>query len=448
MQASRVCAPGSNPGRSTTLARPDIAKRESDLKAAGNVAVENMKIYDTISRSVKEFVPLKKGVATIYTCGPSVYSSPHIGNFRTYIVEDVVKRALILNGYKVKHTMNITDIEDKMVQAAKGNKVEMRRIAKENEKLFMNSSKKLNLIPADHYPRATENIRQIVALIKRLMQKGLAYKDETGNFFFDVSRFPNYGIISHYDFKGKLNRRVRRDDYSQNEAGDFILWKAWKKSDGNIFWDTELGRGRPGWHIECSAMSLRYLGVPFDIHMGGIDNIFAHHENEIAQSAGATGKIPARYWIHVRHLMIYGKKMSKSLGKSYSVDELRKKGYGYDAIRAYLLSEHYRTRLNFTLQGLRKKAQEISRCKSLVKSLKKVKTKENNEVAEKIIKKYLTEFEYHVNDDLRIPEAIESLCSFVRKMEAMVKGGKLGAENAEKAMAAIKKMDSVLGFIF
>ncbi len=407
-----------------------------------------MRVYDTLSRSVKEFAPLKKGVATMYTCGPSVYSSPHIGNFRTYVTEDVVKRVLILNGYKVKHTMNITDIEDKMVQAAKGRKAEMRRIVDENEKLFIVSSKNLNLIPADRYPRATENIKQMVALIKRLMSKGLAYKDNVGNVFFDVSRFPGYGMISHYNFRGKLDRKVCRDDYSQNEAGDFMLWKAWKKSDGDIFWDTELGRGRPGWHIECSAMSLRYLSAPFDIHMGGIDNIFAHHENEIAQSAGATGKIPARYWIHVRHLMIYGKKMSKSLGRSYSVEGLRRKGYGYDAIRAYLLSEHYRKRLNFTLQGLRRKSREIKRCKGLIRNLGKVKSGENSEVAAKIVEKYLAEFEYHVNDDLHIPEAIDSLCSLVQKLEALLRKKRLGPSNAKKAIGAIKRMDSVLGFIF
>jgi len=407
-----------------------------------------MQVYDTLSRKTKKFVPLKKGEVTMYTCGPSIYSIPHIGNFRTYLVEDVVKRVLILNGYSVKHVMNITDIEDKMVKTSNGNRKKMKRLVEKNEGHFIESSHKLNLIPANYYPRATENIKQMVALIKKLMRKGLAYKDVSGNVFFDVSRFPDYGMISHYDFKKKLDKKVCRDDYLQSEAGDFILWKAWKKGDGEIYWNTELGKGRPGWHIECSAMSLRYLGAPFDIHMGGIDNIFAHHENEIAQSAGATGKIPARYWIHVRHLMIYGKKMSKSLGRSYSVDELRKKGYGYDAIRAYLLSEHYRKRLNFTLQGLRKMSQEIGRCKGLVKNLGRVKSGENSEIAEKNITKSLEEFEYHMNNDLHIPDAIDALCSLVRKMEALVQKRKLGPSNAKRAIGAIKRMDSVLGFIF
>jgi len=407
-----------------------------------------MLVYDTLSRRNKKFVPIRKGEVRMYTCGPSVYSTPHIGNFRTYIVEDVVKRVLISNGYRVNHTMNITDIEDNMVRAAEGSMENMQKIVRENEKLFMKNSRKLNLIPADNYPRATQNIRQMVALIKKLMDKGLAYKDEEGNVFFDVSRFPRYGMISHYKFKHKLDKRIYRDDYSQSEAGDFILWKAWKKSDGDIFWDTELGRGRPGWHIECSAMSIRYLGAPFDIHMGGIDNIFSHHENQIAQSAGATGKIPARYWMHVRHLMVYGKKMSKSLGRSYTVDELRRKGYGYDAIRAYLLSEHYRRRLNFTFQGLSRKAREIGRCKGLIRDLERVKPVKDSKTADRIIEKSVADFEFHINNDIDTPEAIETLCSLVRKLGALKRKRKLGVGNAKRALDAIKRMDSVLGFIF
>ncbi|MFH1822023.1 MAG: cysteine--tRNA ligase [Methanobacteriota archaeon] len=407
-----------------------------------------MLVHDTLSRRTKKFVPMRKGEVRMYTCGPSVYSTPHIGNFRTYIVEDVFKRALMSNGYKVNHTMNITDIEDKMVRAAKGSRKSMRKIVEENEKLFLKNSRKLNLIPADNYPRATQNIKQMVTLIKKLMKKGLAYKDDYGNVFFNVSRFPRYGMISHYKFKHKLDKRIYKDDYFQYEAGDFILWKAWRKSDGDIFWDTGLGRGRPGWHIECSAMSIRYLGAPFDMHMGGIDNVFSHHDNEIAQSAGATGKIPARYWVHVRHLVIYGKKMSKSLGRSYSVDELSRKGYGYDAIRAYLLSEHYRKRLNFTFQGLLKKAREINRCKGLIRNLGRVKSGKDNEVADRIIEKSLAEFYFHVNNDMHIPEAIDALCSLVRRLEALVKKRKLGAGNAKRAISAIKRMDLVLGFIF
>lgn len=407
-----------------------------------------MLIYDTLSRKLRKFVPIRKGEVRIYTCGPSVYSAPHLGNFRTYVVEDVVKRALLFNGYRVTHVMNITDIEDKMVRTARGSMKKLRKIARKNERRFFEESRRLNLIPADHYPRATENIEQMVSLIKSLMKKGLAYRDDRGNIFFDVSRFPRYGMISHYKFESNLDRRVYKDDYFQSEAGDFILWKAWRKSDGDIYWETELGRGRPGWHIECSAMSIRYLGIPFDIHMGGIDNIFSHHENEIAQSAGATGKLPARYWMHVRHLIIYGKKMSKSAGRIYTVEELRKRGYGYDAIRALLLSQHYRRRLNFTLKELRRVSREIARCKALIKSLRLVRKGEDSAAADGIIRQALSDFTSYINNDINTPAALESLCSLVQKLQRLLKKGRLGPGNARRAIEAIKKMDSVLGIIY
>ncbi|MEM3598515.1 MAG: cysteine--tRNA ligase [Candidatus Hadarchaeum sp.] len=407
-----------------------------------------MLVYDTLSGKVRKFAPLRKGEVRIYTCGPSVYSAPHLGNFRTYVVEDVVKRVLLFNGYRVIHVMNITDIEDKMVRAAKGSMKMLREIASKNERRFLEESRRLKLIPADHYPRATENIEPMVELIKRLMKKGLAYRDERGNIFFDVSRFPRYGMISHYRFRGILGRRIYKDDYFQSEAGDFILWKAWRKSDGDIFWVTELGKGRPGWHIECSAMSIRYLGIPFDIHMGGIDNVFSHHENEIAQSAGATGKIPARYWMHVRHLMAYGRKMSKSAGRLYTVEELRRRDYGYDAIRAFLLTQHYRRRLNFTLKELRRVSREISRCKALIKGLRRVRAGEDSKVADRLIEKALSDFTFHINNDIDTPAAMDSLCSLVRDLEKLLKKGRLGAGNARRAIETIKRMDSVLGIIY
>lgn len=407
-----------------------------------------MLIYDTLSRRKREFVPLRQGEVRMYTCGPSVYSTPHIGNFRTYVVEDVVKRVLLFNGYRVTHVMNITDVEDKMVREARGSRRRLREIAAKNERYFKECSRRLNLIPADHYPRASENIEAMVALIKRLMDRGLAYRDEAGNIFFDVSRFRRYGMLSHYRFRRGLEGRIYRDDYSQGEAGDFILWKAWRRSDGDIYWDTELGRGRPGWHIECSAMSIRYLGIPFDIHMGGIDNIFSHHENEIAQSAGATGKIPARYWMHVRHLMVNRRKMSKSLGRSYTVEELRRRGFSYRVIRAYLLSQHYRRRLNFTFPGLRRKAREVQRCQDLIRRLRRVKGAVDSEAADRAIDRALSDFTFHVNNDIDIPAALDTLCSLVRRLDRLERRGKLGPGNASRALQAIRRMDSVLGIIF
>jgi cysteinyl-tRNA synthetase len=406
-----------------------------------------LKVFNTLTRRKEVFRPIEKGVVRMYTCGPSVYSEPHLGNFRTYVFEDVVKRVLLFEGYKVKHVMNITDVEDKAVKAAAGSMRELRRVTRYNERIFMKNSQELNLLPADFYPRASENIPAMVAMTERIMKRGWAYRDGDGNIFFDVSRFRRYGNLSRSKFKNSLNRRVYKDDYYQREAGDFLLWKAWRSCDGNVYWNTRLGRGRPGWHIECSAMSERYLGIPFDIHMGGVDNMFAHHENEIAQGEGATGSMPARYWLHVRHLIIEGRKMSKSLGNFYTVGDIRRKGYSYHVIRAHLLKEHYRRRLNFTFRGLHRTAVEIRRCKRCANVLKRRKFWEENPEADELCGETLSKFTSYIEDDFRLPEAIEMFCSLVCSIQDFIRKKKFGKRNAEKTLETLMKMNSVLGFI-
>jgi cysteinyl-tRNA synthetase len=405
-----------------------------------------LKIFNTLTRKKETFRPIRDRVVRLYTCGPSVYSQPHLGNFRTYVFEDVMKRVLIFEGYKVKHIMNITDVEDKAVKAAGGSMSRMRSITRKNEEIFMKNSRELNMLPADYYPRASGSIPAMVAMIKKIMRRDWAYRDDEGNVFFDVSRFRGYGRLSRSRFKS-LDRRVYKDDYFQREAGDFILWKAWRDCDGDIYWDTELGRGRPGWHIECSAMSSRYLGIPFDIHMGGVDNIFAHHENEIAQSKGATGKIPANYWLHVRHFIIEGKKMSKSLGNFYTVDDVHNMGYGYDVIRAHLLKEHYRRRLNFTFRSLQRTSAEMRRCKNCAESLRRGRFWEENSKTDELCRKTLSEFSGYLEDDFQIPEAVEMFCLFVCSVQEFIRKKKFGKRNARNALDTLMKMDSVLGFI-
>ncbi|MEM3030401.1 MAG: cysteine--tRNA ligase [Candidatus Micrarchaeia archaeon] len=407
-----------------------------------------LKVYNTLTRRLEEFKPLRGKEVRLYTCGPSVYSPPHLGNFRTYVFEDALKRALLFKGYRVRHVMNITDVEDKAVRAARGSMARMRAITRRNTAIFMKNSRSLNMLPADRYPRATQNIPRMVRLIKRLLEKGLAYRDESGNIFFDVSRFPGYGRLSHTRFRRSLTGRVFKDDYSQREAGDWLLWKAWRPSDGDIHWRTPLGKGRPGWHIECSAMAARFLGPRFDIHMGGVDNIFAHHENEIAQSKGATGSMPARYWLHVRHLLIEGKKMSKSLGNYYTVDAVHRMGFGFDAIRMCLLAEHYRKRLNFTFRGLRGAARELRRCKSCLAALQRKRFWEENPAADKAAEAALAEFASHLDNDLDIPRAMTTFCLFVRRVQGLIRKRKFGCGNAKKVLDALRKMDSVLGFIY
>jgi len=240
---------------------------------------------------------------------------------------------------------------------------------------------------------------------------------------------------------------VYKDDYYQGEAGDFLLWKAWRKSDGDIFWRTGLGKGRPGWHIECSAMSARFLGLPFDIHAGGVDNIFAHHENEIAQSEGATGVLPARCWFHVRHLLMEGRKMSKSLGNIYTVDALLRMGFGSDAIRAHLLSAHYRRRLNFTFRALRATERELGRCKRLLSFLSRRKFWDEDPSADRVIHAALSEFTSHIENDLDTPRALRTFCSLVRKLERLARKKRLGPKNAARAHEALIRMNEVLGII-
>jgi cysteinyl-tRNA synthetase len=409
--------------------------------------MQEIRFYDTATRRVKAFRPLRKGEVRIYSCGPSVYDASHLGNFRTYVFEDAVKRVLLSAGYRVRHVMNITDIEDKSVRAAKGRMGRMRALTRRNEAGFMRTASRLNMLPADRYPRATGNIRFMEKMIRKLLARRFAYRDEKGNVFMDVSRVRGYGDFSRSSFVHGLDRHVMKDDYYQREAGDFLLWKAWRKGDGDIFWRTSLGKGRPGWHIECSAMGLRFLGAPYDIHEGGVDNIFSHHENEIAQTRGATGKEPARYWLHCRHLLVEGRKMSKSLGNFYTVEEIHKMGFGYDAIRAHLLGTHYRKRMDFTFSGLRKVAEDLRRCRSCISTLCGYERGEENPDADDLARTTLASFHGHVCNDFDFPAAMDDSCHYVRRIEKLIKSHRFGTKNARLAWRTMLTMDEVLGFM-
>ncbi|MEM7819165.1 MAG: cysteine--tRNA ligase, partial [Candidatus Aenigmatarchaeota archaeon] len=287
-----------------------------------------LKLFNTLTRKKEVFKPIKKNEVRMYTCGPTVYDFAHIGNFRTYVWQDILKRWLLFKGFKVKHVMNLTDIDDKTIKGAREQGISLREFTEKYIKAFFEDSKTLNLLPADVYPRATEHIREIVELIKILIEKGYAYKGEDGSIYYDISKFKDYGKLSKLKIKElKAGARVKSDSYTKEEAYDFALWKAWDPEDGEVFFETEIGKGRPGWHIECSAMSMKYLGETFDIHTGGVDLIFPHHENEIAQSEAATGKKFVNYWLHAEHLIVEGRKMSKSLGNFYTLRDLLAKGY-------------------------------------------------------------------------------------------------------------------------
>ena len=272
------------------------------------------KLYNTLTHKKELVKPIKDNQIAMYSCGPTVYDFAHIGNFRAYICSDILKRYLKYSGFKVKHVMNITDVDDKTIKGANKEGISLKEYTSRYEKSFFEDLETLNIDKADVFPRATEHIPEMVSIIKKLLKGRIAYKSEDGSVYYNISKFKDYGKLSHTKVKQlKEGARVKQDSYEKEEAKDFALWKAYDKEDGNVFWETEIGKGRPGWHIECSAMSIKHLGEHFDIHGGGVDLIFPHHENEIAQSEASTGKKFVNYWFHNEHLLVNGQKMSKSL---------------------------------------------------------------------------------------------------------------------------------------
>lgn len=407
-----------------------------------------LKLFNTFTRRKEVFKPIEDNKVGMYTCGPSVYTYPHIGNYRTYLFEDVLKRYLLYKGYKVKHVMNITDVEDKTIRAAKKEKRLLTKITNFYTKVFLKESKKLCILPADFYPRATQHVREMVNTIEKLVKKGYAYKWHDGNIYFDISKFKSYGKLSHLNVTKEMrNRRLTRDDYYKWQAGDFLLWKSYSKSDGDIFWITGLGKGRPGWSIECSAMSMRYLGEHFDIHTGGIDNMFSHHEDEIAQSEGSTGKKFVNYWIHSKHLIVDGKKMSKSFGNFYTLEDLLKMGFNSNAIRYVLISTHYRKRLNFTFRKMRVARDEIKQYYRSVKKIKELKNGKHNREISALIKDVIGRFEKSMDDDLNTTKAIDAYFSFIKKLDTIAEERNLDEANKKEIMHAAKRINSVLGFL-
>lgn len=320
-----------------------------------------LKIYNTLSREIEQFTPLKDMEVGLYTCGPTVYNYPHIGNYRAYIFGDILKRHLKYRGYKVNHVMNITDIDDKTIRDSIAQGKTLKEFTEFYTEGFFKDRDMLNILPPTLYTKATGYISQMVTMIETLLDKGFAYQTDDGSVYFDIHKDKQYGKLSHLhldDLQENAKGRLKKDEYEKDNAQDFALWKAWDENDGNVFWEPKLmggtlHKGRPGWHIECSAMSIDTLGESFDIHTGGVDNIFPHHENEIAQSECATGKPFAKYFMHNEHLLVDGAKMSKSAGNFYTLRDLIGLGISPLAYRMWLYSAHYQTKTNFTLDTVR-----------------------------------------------------------------------------------------------
>lgn len=369
----------------------------------------------------------------MYTCGPTVYNYAHIGNFRAYTFEDILRRTIEFNGWKVKQVMNLTDVDDKTIRGANTLNIPLDAYTDTYKKAFFDDLKKLNIEPAEVYPAATDHIPEMIALVEKLVEKGVAYKSEDGSVYFNVRKFPGYGKLAHIDFDNqRTGARCAADEYDKENVGDFALWKAWEESDGPVGWDSPWGRGRPGWHIECSAMSMKYLGETFDLHTGGIDNLFPHHENEIAQAEAATGKEFVKTWMHCAHLRVNGEKMSKSLGNFFTLRDLIEKGWSGREIRYVLINAHYRAGLNFAFSALEDARKALSRIDACVE-------KAAEGEAPEWAKKHLDDFTLAVNDDLNIPRAFAALFELVR--EANAKG-------AAGTLDVFRKMDKVLGVIF
>ena len=399
----------------------------------------SMQVFNSLTRRVEPLEPLADNTIRLYTCGPTVYNFAHIGNFRAYTFEDVLRRVVQFNGMRIKQVMNLTDVDDKTIRGANAAGVALTDYTKTYKDAFFADLKVLNIQPAEVYPAATDHIPEMIALVEKLVEKGVAYKSDDGSVYFAVTKFPGYGKLAHIDFDHqRTGARCAADEYDKENVGDFALWKAWEESDGPVGWDSPWGRGRPGWHIECSAMSMKYLGETFDLHTGGIDNLFPHHENEIAQAEAATGKEFVKTWMHCAHLRVNGEKMSKSLGNFFTLRDLLDKGWKGREIRYVLVNAHYRQGLNFAFSALedaRRALERIDRCVDALAA------RANDEPAPAFAQEALDALTAAVNDDLNTPKAFAALFELVRHVNA-------SGTCSKAVLDVFRKMDSVLGVVF
>ncbi len=412
------------------------------------LASGNIRFFNTLTRRKEDFTPIKPGEVKMYTCGPTVYNYAHIGNFRAFLFEDLLKRWLKHRGFKVLHVMNLTDVDDKTIKGSQKQGSSLKQYTEYYANAFFEDAATLNIEPANHYPRATEHIAEMAALIEELMDKGYAYRGEDGSIYYAINKFKAYGRLSKIRVAQlKTGARVKADEYAKEEAQDFALWKAWTPEDGNVFWETKLGKGRPGWHIECSAMSMKYLGKTFDIHCGGVDNVFPHHENEIAQSEAATGKTFANYWLHNEHLLVEGKRMAKRYGNYYTLRDLIDKNCDPRAIRFLLLSTHYRQQFNFTFEALEAAKSGIERIENLLHRLHDVSDIESHEKAEELIERAKNQFGNAMDDDLNTNVALASVFDFVREVNNLIDANTLSIEEARKVQTFFAEFDAVFGIL-
>ncbi len=408
-----------------------------------------MKLYNTLGRRVADFAPLVPGHVRMYTCGPTVYNVVHIGNLRTFVFEDVLRRHFLARGDRVTQIMNLTDVDDKTIRGAQEAGVALADFTAKYTDAFFRDIDRLNVERAERYPKATDHVPEMIELIRRLTDRGHTYETE-GSVYFRISTFPDYGKLSGIDLtQTKRGERVADDEYEKEDVRDFALWKAAKP--GEPSWPSPWGPGRPGWHIECSAMSMKYLGERFDIHTGAVDNIFPHHENEIAQSEAATGHPFVEVWLHAEHLIVDGEKMAKSKGNFYTLDDVLARRNDPAAIRYLLLSVPYCKKLNFTWEALAAAAAAVDRIRSAAVRIEEVAARGAEKPgafpsAERA-ERFRAEFASGMDDDLNTSEALAALFNYLRQVNAAIDDGSLGAEGARIAKAALAAADRVLGVL-
>jgi cysteinyl-tRNA synthetase len=405
-----------------------------------------LRFYNTLTQQVEEFSPARDNTVRMYTCGPTVYSFAHIGNFRTFTFVDILRKALRANGFKLDHVMNITDVDDKIIRNAAAEHKDLKEYTAVYTTAFLEDCAALRLERPEHLVPATDHIDDMADAIARLAASSHTYESD-GSVYFRIATFPGYGKLSHNDFSGNIaGARVDVDEYEKSDARDFALWKAPK--EGEKFWDTQIGPGRPGWHIECSVMAIKYLGETLDIHAGGVDLIFPHHENEIAQSESLTGKLFSRFWMHAEFLMVEGQKMSKSLGNYFTLRDILEKGYQPEAIRYLLASVPYRKSLNFTFDGLKSAATAIDRLRNFKLRLETDKFPEGSN--DQLLARTTAAdnaFADSLNDDLNTAEALAAVFEYVRDANSAMDSGEFRAANVPSALAFLTRFDSIFDIL-
>jgi len=406
-------------------------------------------VHNTMTRTKEEFIPIDGKTVRMYTCGPTVYNYAHIGNFRAYVFEDLLRRYIKFCGYNVIQVQNLTDVDDKTILGSINAGTSLKEFTSKYIKAFHEDLKLLNIEPAEHYPAATDYIPQMIEMIKKLIDLDYAYESGDGSVYYRINKFDRYGKLAKLDRDGmRSGIRIDSDEYEKDNIGDFALWKGYTENDGDVFWNSPWGKGRPGWHIECSAMSTTILGESFDLHCGGVDNICPHHENEIAQSEAISGKQYSKYWMHCNYLVVDGKKMSKSQGNFYTLSQLLEMGYSGREIRYELIATHYRQSLNFTLNSLNSNKASLNRLDEFYYKLLDLSSDSKpNKDLPKWVHDLKTKFTDEMNDDMNISGALSAIFEIVNQGNKLLSNNEINTEESNAILSLWTSFDSVLGFL-